>query len=152
MVVRVWHLGVLVLLVLLMLGYYVTQGSSGAGGGQAQATATVGANIRTLEPSIASYNTDNVPDGKNDPNADKKDSGYTGMTIAILRSKYDQAISTTEDWVNPTDPGFPAGVVKVTPSKTTYCAVSMVDSVYAWQLGHDGVIKTSTTPSAVCAS
>ena len=148
MVVRVWHLGVVVLMAVLLIGFYVTQGGSGSGNQVDFAAAE--ANVRALGPSIESYSTNNVPNGKNDPNADHSDSGYTGMTMVILR-KTDQT-APTEVWVNPTDSGFPAGVVKVTPTKTTYCAVSMVNGVYAWQLGHDGVVKTSTTPSAVCAS
>ena len=150
MVVRVWHLGVVVLFALLLVGYYVTMGSSS--GGQAQAAAHAEAQVRSIDVSVASYGADNVPGGKSDPNADSKDSGYTGMTLAIIRSKYAHAAPTTGVWVNPTDPGFPAGVVKVTPTKTTYCVVSMVDTTYAWKLGPSGVVKTSTTPSAVCAS
>jgi len=152
MVVRVWHLGVVVLFALLLVGYYVTQGSSPSASGGGDAALNAEANVRVLIPSVDSYNADNVPNGKNDPNADHKDSGYTGMTITTIRSTYDHATPATGVWVNPADPGFPAGVVKVTPTKTTYCVVSMVDTTYAWKLGPSGVVKTSTTPSAVCAS
>src|SRR5258705_13060185 len=59
------------------------------------------ANIRAVLPDVESYNADNVPAGTSDPNmtgapglvnaADATDSGYTGMTVAILRAAYDQA-------------------------------------------------------------
>jgi len=142
---------VVVLFALLLVGYYVTMGGSSSSSG-ADAAMSAEAHVRTLTVSIDSYNADNVPGGKNDPNTDPKDSGYTGMTITIIRTKYDAATATTGVWVNPSDPGFPAGVVKVTPTKTTFCAVSMVDTTYAWKLGPNGAVKTSTTPSAVCAS
>ena len=157
MVVRVWHLGVVVLLALLFVGYSITHGSSPSAATtdstapQGEAGQNAEANVRSLIPSIESYNADNTPGGKNDPNADHSDKGYTGMTIALLKSHYDQAIPAG-DYVNPTDAGFPAGIVKVTPSNTAYCAVSEVDGVFAWKLNPSGVVKTSTTPSAVCAS
>ena len=151
MVVRVWHLGVVVLFALLLVGYYVTHASSpSASGGDAALNAE--ANVRMLVPTVESYNVDNTPGNKKDPNASHSDSGYTGMTMAILRSKYDSALPAAGEWVSPTDPGFPAGVVKVTPTKTTYCVVAMVDTTYAWKLGPSGVVKSSTTPSDVCAS
>ena len=61
------------------------------------------ANVRSLIPSVESYNADNVPAGTNDPDASTTDSGYTGMTIALLQSNYDQAIPAT-DFVNNATP------------------------------------------------
>ncbi|HVM58470.1 MAG TPA: prepilin-type N-terminal cleavage/methylation domain-containing protein, partial [Gaiellaceae bacterium] len=67
-----------------------------------------GANVRSLIPSVESYNADNVPGQvqAQDPDyaTSNTDTGYQGMTIAELRTTYDQAIPST-DWVNPNDPG-----------------------------------------------
>ena len=59
------------------------------------------ANVRSLIPSVESYNADNVPSGPNDPDAatSTTDSGYAGMTLAELKTTYDQAIPST-DFVN----------------------------------------------------
>ena len=59
------------------------------------------ANVRSLIPSVESYNADNVPSGPNDPDAatSTTDSGYAGMTLALLKTNYDQAIPAT-DFVN----------------------------------------------------
>src|SRR5437899_12812498 len=67
------------------------------------------ANIRAVLPDVESYNADNVPSGTSDPNgtgapglvnaADITDSGYTGMTVAILKAAYDQAFPAGV-WVN----------------------------------------------------
>ncbi len=44
------------------------------------------ANVRSLIPSVESYNADNVPAGTNDPDAatSTTDNGYQNMTIALL--------------------------------------------------------------------
>jgi hypothetical protein len=157
MVVRVWHLGLLLFLVVLLGGYYVTHGStpSGAAGGGADQGSTdvmnAEANLRSLAVSIESYVADNTPHGRNDPDRNHSDSGYTGMTIAIVRNQYDKAIPSF-DWVDPSDPGYPAGVARVTPTKSSFCAISKSGSVYAWQLGPKGAIKTSTNVALVCRS
>src|SRR3954451_16882 len=44
------------------------------------------ANIRATLPDIESYNADNVPGGTNDPNPTTTDSGYDGMTAALLKA------------------------------------------------------------------
>jgi type IV pilus assembly protein PilA len=111
------------------------------------------ANVRSLIPSIESYNADNVPNGPNDPNAVATDTGYTGMTIvAGLKTHYDQAIPDTSDFVNPTDPGIPAALAAVLPAPgaTNYCAVSIVGNWYAWKLNPDGQIKEDTVVANVC--
>ena len=47
------------------------------------------ANVRSLIPSVESYNADNVPSGPNDPDAatSTTDSGYAGMTLAELKTQ-----------------------------------------------------------------
>jgi hypothetical protein len=169
MVIRVWHLGVLLLLIVVAGGFYVMHGtapsaatttppatdasrtgttSAAAGQGSFDAQSAEG-NVRTLIPSIEAYAYDNTPGGRNDPDRNHSDRGYTGMTIAIVRSHYDQA-TPSYDWVNPSDSGFPAGVARVAPTKRDYCAISKVGRVYAWRLGPEGLIKTSTSASSVC--
>ena len=152
MTIRVWHLGLSLLLILAVGGFYVTHQTSVPATTTPPASSSdasnAEANVRSLGTSIASYAADNTPGGKNDPNANHSDSGYTGMTIALVRV-YDQAIPSY-DWVNPTDSGYPAGVTAVTPTQTTYCAISKVGSTYAWQLGPTGTIRSSTSPASVC--
>jgi type IV pilus assembly protein PilA len=108
------------------------------------------ANVRAVLPDIESYNADNVPGGANDPNTVTTDTGYTGMTKAILTSKYDAAFPLSV-WVNPTDATPPASVtIPVPAAPSTYCAVAQSGNWYAWKLGPGGQIKTASTPATVC--
>jgi prepilin-type N-terminal cleavage/methylation domain-containing protein len=125
------------------------------------------ANIRAVLPDVESYNADNVPSGKNDPNGsstptngvasgavDTTDSGYNGMTTAILKAQYDQAFPS-QVWVAPGDSGvtgYPSGIATVTAGPKNYCVVSQNGNWYAWKLGPGGTISVSTTLSAVCAT
>ena len=113
------------------------------------------ANIRATLPDIESYNADNVPGGTNDPDSatSTTDSGYDGMTAALLKASYDAAFPTSV-WVNPNDPSFPAAVTThVTPvggSAANYCAVAQSGNWYAWKLGPSGTIKTDSVGANVC--
>ena len=122
------------------------------------------ANIRAVLPDVESYNADNVPSGTSDPNApgatgvvgagDATDSGYTGMTIAILRAAYDQAFPTGV-WVNTAAAdvagALPAAVTNsVTATATNYCIVSQNGNWYAWKKGPGGILKTSSVATQVC--
>ncbi len=110
------------------------------------------ANVRSLIPSVESYNADNVPSGVNDPDASATDSGYTGMTIALLQSHYDQAIPAT-DYVN--NSGTDATGVTATAAPldaTHYCVYSQVGNWFAWKLNPAGTIKQDTDPANVCKS
>jgi hypothetical protein len=112
------------------------------------------ANIRATLPDIESYNADNVPNGANDPDSSTSDTGYDGMTAALLKSNYDAAFPATV-WVNPSDTGFPSGVTGVTPvggASANYCAVAQSGNWYAWKLGPSGTIKVSSTAGDVCGS
>jgi prepilin-type N-terminal cleavage/methylation domain-containing protein len=125
------------------------------------------ANIRAVLPDVESYNADNVPGGKNDPNGsstptngvaagavDTTDSGYDGMTSAILRAQYDQAFPS-QVWVAPGDSGvtgYPSGIAAVTPGAKNYCIVSQNGNWYAWKLGPGGTISVSSSVAAVCAT
>ena len=113
------------------------------------------ANIRAVLPDIESYNADNVPGGQNDPNkaTSTTDSGYDGMTAALLKSNYDAAFPSSV-WVNFNDPGFPAAVTRhVTPaggSAATYCAVAQSGNWYAYKLGPSGTIKVTNSGGTAC--
>ena len=122
------------------------------------------ANVRAVLPDVESYNADNVPSGTSDPNAtgapgvvpaaaSSTDSGYTGMTVAILKAAYDQAFPTGV-WVNTTDvsPAEPSGitVTNATATATNYCIVSQNGSWYAWKLGPGGLIKVDNVLANVC--
>jgi type IV pilus assembly protein PilA len=113
------------------------------------------ANIRAVLPDIESYNADNVPGGTNDPDAatSTTDSGYDGMTAALLKSNYDAAFPASV-WVNPNDASFPAAVTThVTPAggaSATYCAVAQSGNWYAYKLGPSGTIKVTNAGASAC--
>ena len=107
------------------------------------------ANVRSLIPSVESYNADNVPSGTNDPDASTTDTGYTGMTIALLQSHYDQAIPGS-DFVNGSGVEGGSVTAHVTPAAAAYCVYSIVGNWYAWKDGPSGTIQQSTDPTAVC--
>ena len=82
------------------------------------------ANIRTAVPSFESYNADNLPHNANDPDAatSTTDSGYSGMTIALLTRTYDQ--------------NLPHDHIKlVRASRSSYCAQSTVYGQTAFKNG-----------------
>jgi prepilin-type N-terminal cleavage/methylation domain-containing protein len=124
------------------------------------------ANVRSLIPSVESYNADNVPgDGTSatDPNGSSgpnkllagatlvdNDSGYSGMTIAFLKGAYDQAIPTS-DFVNNSGATEASGVTATATLNTTnYCVYSQVGNWFAYKLNPAGTIQTTTSPAAVC--
>ena len=109
------------------------------------------ANVRSLIPSVESYNADNVPGGTNDPDASTTDSGYAGMTIALLKSNYDQAIPAT-DYVNGVSDATGVSATAQVADSTHYCVYSQVGNWFAWKLNPAGTIKQTTDPTAVCAT
>jgi type IV pilus assembly protein PilA len=114
------------------------------------------ANVRAVLPDVESYNADNAPDGKDDPDSSTADSGYEGMTSAILRSKYDQGFPSTV-WTFPGDAstsGAPtgAGIAAVGTSPTDFCIVSQNGSWYAWKLSAGGAILAGQTLADVCTA
>jgi type II secretion system protein G len=124
------------------------------------------ANIRAVLPDVESYNADNVPAGTSDPNgtgapglvntANVTDSGYSGMTVAILKAAYDQAFPAGV-WVNPASvdaaAAMPTTVTNaVTASATDYCIVSQNGNWWAWKKGPGGILKTSSVVTDVCAT
>jgi type IV pilus assembly protein PilA len=119
------------------------------------------ANIRAVLPDIESYNADNTvgnttndPDGATDTT--HSDSGYQGMTAALLKSNYDQAFPSSV-FVFPGDAttaGAPSGtgITAVGTAPTDYCVVSTNGSWYAWKLGPGGTILAGTTLNNVCTN
>ncbi len=110
------------------------------------------ANVRAVLPDVESYNADNVPGGTNDPDplVSTSDSGYAGMSVALLKA-YDQAFPSTV-FVDKAEASYPAALsaVGTTPGTTTYCIVSQSGNWYAWKKGPGGVIKASSTAADVC--
>ena len=122
------------------------------------------ANIRAVLPDVESYNADNtVGNTTNDPDAatdtSHSDSGYTGMTAALLKSNYDQAFPPSV-WVTGTGAVDVNGAAQptgmnatgsVSPTATTYCVVAQNGSWYAWKLGPGGTIKVDNNVANVCS-
>ena len=122
------------------------------------------ANIRAVLPDVESYNADNVPAGTADPDATGApglvgagsaiDSGYTGMTVAIIKAAYDQAFPASV-WVNPASvdaAGAMPGTItnSVVAGPTTYCIVSQNGSWYGYKLGPGGQIKVTNVLANIC--
>jgi type IV pilus assembly protein PilA len=114
------------------------------------------ANVRSLIPSVESYNADNTPGGPNDPDPSvTTDSGYAGMTIALLKSNYDQAIPAGDcvagDATCDTTTGLPAAA-KAAPDSTHYCVYSAVGNWFAWKLNPSGIITETSNAASVCTT
>ena len=112
------------------------------------------ANVRSLIPSVESYNADNVPSGPNDPDSatSTTDSGYAGMTLAELKTTYDQAIPSS-DYVNNSGAAEASGVTTTaTLDATHYCVYSQVGNWFAWKLNPSGTILQGTTAANVCTA
>jgi type IV pilus assembly protein PilA len=115
------------------------------------------ANVRSLIPSVESYNADNTPGGANDPDSatSTTDSGYAGMTIALLKSNYDQAIPAGDcvagDASCDTTTGLPAAA-KAAPDSTHYCVYSAVGNWFAWKLNPSGIITETSNAASVCTT
>ena len=116
------------------------------------------ANVRAVLPDIESYNADNTVGAAvgTDPDASATDSGYQGMTAALLKSKYDQAfppavwITPAVDGTGTAMPAFTAAGATAAPGATTYCIAAQNGNYYAWKLGPGGTIKVDTVLATVC--
>ena len=109
-------------------------------------------NVRALIPSVESYNSDNTGTAS-DVDALASTTGYQGMTLAVLKSVYDQSVdanaSTTPYTINPT--GF-------SPTDTTgvsdYCVTATVGGWTAFKHGPAGKIdvkKASAFTASSCS-
>ena len=119
------------------------------------------ANVRAVIPDIESYNADNTvgnttndPDGATDTT--HSDSGYQGMTAALLKSQYDQAFPSAVWVIGSADVGgaaAPTGTGITTNgalSATNYCVVAQNGSWYAWKWGPGGQIKVDNVKNNIC--
>jgi prepilin-type N-terminal cleavage/methylation domain-containing protein len=90
--------------------------------------------------SVAQYGADNFPGSPNDPNAatDTTDSGYSGMTLALLNTKYDASISVVAG------APFVLNPVGFTGSATDFCLTAAVGRWIAVQHGIDSAIVVGT--------
>ncbi|MFN2628582.1 MAG: prepilin-type N-terminal cleavage/methylation domain-containing protein [Gaiellaceae bacterium] len=90
-------------------------------------------NVRALVPSVESFNSDNGGTA-GDVDASAATSGYQGMTSAILKSVYDQAIDTsaTSPYAVP-----PAGF---TNTPNDYCISATIGGWTAFKHGPSGQI------------
>jgi hypothetical protein len=98
--------------------------------------------------SVISYGADNYPNASSDPDADTTDSGYTGITLPILATKYDASISTVAGApfvINPA--GFAS-------SSTDFCLTATAGRWIAVQHGPGGGITVGTlfTPGTCTVS
>lgn len=106
------------------------------------------ADVAQAMRSVISYGADNYPNSPNDPDASTSDSGYTGLDLAPLATKYDAAISTT--------PGAPFVInpVGFASSSTDFCLTATAGRWIAVQHGPGGGITVGTlfTPGTCTVS
>jgi len=97
--------------------------------------------------SVASYGVDNYPGGPNDPNAavDTTDSGYSGISLALLNTKYDTSISIAAG------APFVMNPVGFTGSATDFCLTAAVGRWIAVQHGIDSTIAVGTSFIPPCS-
>ncbi len=101
--------------------------------------------VRALVPSVESWNQDNNGTA-GDVDSSASTSGYQGMTLALLKSNYDQSIdasSSTPYAINPT--GF-------TGSVTDYCITATVGGWTASKHGPAGAINVTKSTSFSASS
>ena len=98
------------------------------------------ADVAQLLRSVVSYGSDNYPNSANDPDAatSTSDSGYLGLDLTPLATKYDASVSTT--------PGAPFVInpAGFTPSATDFCVTAVAGRWIAVQHGPGGGITVGT--------
>jgi prepilin-type N-terminal cleavage/methylation domain-containing protein len=106
------------------------------------------ADVSQAMRSVVSYGADNYPNAPADPNADPADNGYTAISLPILATKYDAAISTV---VGAPFVINPAGFA---PSSTDFCLTAVAGRWIAVQHGPGGGISVGTlfTPGTCTVS
>jgi type IV pilus assembly protein PilA len=97
---------------------------------------------------VQSYNADNYPGSPNDPDASAADTGFTGITLTALATKYDASIST-----GVTSP-FVLNPVGFTGTATDFCLTATMGRWVAAQHGPNGAISIGAlfTPGTCTAS
>jgi type IV pilus assembly protein PilA len=109
--------------------------------------------VRALVPSLESFNSDNNGNAA-DVDASASTTGYAGMTLALLKSVYDQSIDSTSASVYTISPTGWAPVSPLTTA-TDYCATASVGGWTGFKHGPAGKIKVAkvadfTTAVATC--
>jgi len=106
------------------------------------------ADVAQAVRSVVSYGADNFPNSQNDPNGDPADSGYTGITLPLLATKYDAGISTVAGAPYIINPAGFAG------SATDFCLTASVGRYVAVQHGPGASVEVGTlfTPGTCTVS
>jgi general secretion pathway protein G len=98
--------------------------------------------------SVKAYGADNYPNAQNDPDANATNSGYDGITLGLLATKYDASLPTT--------PGAPYVInpAGFTASSTDFCLTAAVGRWIAVQHGPSSAISVGTlfTPGTCTVS
>ena len=97
--------------------------------------------VRALVPSVESFNSDNTGTA-GDVDSQASTSGYQGMTLALLKSQYDQSIDTTST--------SPYGISNI--AATDYCVTATIGGWSAWKRGPAGQIKVDKAGAAAVCS
>jgi len=110
------------------------------------------ANLSAVLPDIEQYNSDNYPSAPTAQDPDwngtdaagagtNADSGILGMTMAILKNKYDTSITTSNFQLNH----------NYTGSSSAYCLYTFSGVWYAAKVGPSGTISVGKTmPESTC--
>lgn len=104
------------------------------------------ASLSAVVPDVEQYASDNYPSAPTSQDPDwngtdatgsgtNADNGYTGMTMSILKSKYDGSIVTSNFQLNH----------NYTGSSSTYCLYTWSGQWYAAKLGPSGTISVGKT-------
>ena len=112
---------------------------------------TASANVKHMINAARLYATDNYPNANNDPDSatSKTDSGYAGMTTALL-AQYD-ASASKEGYVNNSGVEASGVTVRAALDATHYCLYSVQGRWYAYQLNPTGAILVTTNLASLCA-
>jgi type IV pilus assembly protein PilA len=98
---------------------------------------------------VQSYNADNFPNSRNDPDGDPTNTGFLGISLNALATKYDAGIDT-----NVTTTPFVVNPVGFTGTATDVCLTATVGRWVAAQHGLNGGVTLGTlfTPGTCTAS
>jgi prepilin-type N-terminal cleavage/methylation domain-containing protein len=98
---------------------------------------------------VQSYNADNFPNSRNDPDGDPSNTGFLGISLTALSTKYDAGIDT-----NVTTTPFVVNPMGFTGTATDVCLTATVGRWVAAQHGLNGGVTLGTlfTPGTCTAS
>ena len=106
--------------------------------------------VRALVPSVESYNSDNTG-AAGDVDANASTSGYDGMSLAVLKSTYDQSIDAN---ASTTPYLIPSAFVPTGSASVDYCVTATIGGWTAFKHGPAGtisVVKASSFAAATCS-